>query len=411
MRFLLTAGGVVAIALFANGSRAADVTITFSQALDRAAQVAPDIAVAKSREQVARAEVGIAGVRPNPSVNVGSSTQAAKLSLGVTVPLVILGQRGAAIDAAHADFLTTRVDTEATVTDVRAGAGHSFVALWRAQETAGEKARAAAVTRRLEGAVSGRVDLGAAANVDGLRAHAERLRADADALQASQLVGAAASDLARWLGVDQGAALHADGPPPLPTDPPTLADLRARIEASPAVRRERADAHASELRADRERALVRPALSVDLGLDAWDQTLCPGAGSCSNPPVNYRGALGVELPILSQRGPYIERELALATAARTRESAERVRLVAALAAAYRTFSAWGESARALAGGVVPAADAAAAATEESYALGRAPLVAVLDAEKARIDARLSLLDARAQQADAWIEVQHAIGAP
>jgi cobalt-zinc-cadmium efflux system outer membrane protein len=410
MRYILTAGAVVAVALVASGSRAADVAITFAQALDRAAQVAPDIAVAKSREEVARAEVGIAGVRPNPSLSAGTSTQAAKLSLGVTVPLVILGQRGAAIDAAHADFLTTRVDTEATVTDVRAGAGHSFVALWRAQETAGEKERAAAVTRRLEGAVSGRVDLGAAANVDGLRAHAERLRADADALQASQLVGAAASDLARWLGVDQGAALRADGAPPLPTDPPTLADLRARIESSPAVRRERADAHASDLRADRERALVRPALSVDLGFDAWDQTLC-GPNPCSNPPLNYRGALGIELPILSQRGPYIDRELALASAARTRESAERVRLVAALAAAYRTFSAWGESARALAGGVVPAADAAAAATEESYALGRAPLVAVLDAEKARIDARLSLLDARAQQADAWIEVQHAVGAP
>ena len=410
MRLAASAGAVVAIALFGSASRATEVPITFAQAVDRAARFAPDIAVARTREGIAHAEVGIAGILPNPSVNAGTSTQAATLSLGVSVPLLILGQRGAAIEAARADFLTTRVETEATATEVRASVAHAFVALWRAQQTAAEKERAAAVTRRLEVAVSGRVDLGAAANVDGLRAHAERLRADAEALQASQLVAAAGSDLARWLGIDDGAVLHAEGDPPLPTDPPTLADLRARIESSPAVRRERADARASELRADRERALVRPALTLDLGLDAWDQTLCVPSPPC-NPPVNYRGALALEVPILNQRGPYIERELAMATAARTRESAERVRLVAALAAAYRTFSAWSESARALAEGVVPAADAAAAATEESYSLGRAPLVAVLDAEKARIDARLSLLDARAQEADAWIEAQHAAGAP
>jgi outer membrane protein TolC len=68
------------------------------------------------------------------------------------------------------------------------------------------------------------------------------------------------------------------------------------------------------------------------------------------------------------------------------------------------------NARALADGVVPAAVAAEAAAEESYTLGRAPLVAVLDAEKARVDVSLSLIDARAQQADAWIEVEHAVGA-
>ena len=172
---------------------------------------------------------------------------------------------------------------------------------------------------------------------------------------------------------------------------------------------ERAAAHAAEMRASRERALARPVITLDVGLDAWDPTLCPGNSPCDNPPVNYRGGFGVELPILNQRGPYVDRELAIASSARAREVAERAHLVAALITAYRTCEAWSTSARALAQGVVPAADAAAAATEESYALGRAPLVAVLDAERARIDAKLSLLDAKTQQADAWIEVEHAMG--
>jgi outer membrane protein TolC len=385
-------------------------SITYAQALERAGRVAPDVAIARSREAVARAEVGIAGVLPNPSASLGTNTQTARLTAGVSVPLVILGQRGAAVDASRAELATTRVETEIATVDVRAAVAHSYVALWRAQGIAGEEARAAAVALHLENAVAGRVELGAAANVDGLRARAERLRADAAAQQATQLVVAAGSDLGRWLGLEDGSALRPQDAPAVPNAAPPLAELRARIDASPNVRRERADRAAAEARAARERALVRPTLSLDLGLDAYDQTLCPN-GPCSNPPVNYRGAIGIDLPILNQRGPYIEREQAAAEVARTRELAEHVRLAAALTSAYRTYEAWTASARALADGVVPAANAAAVAAEESYAMGRAPLVAVLEAEKARIEASLSLLDARAQQADAWIDVERAVGGP
>jgi len=239
----------------------------------------------------------------------------------------------------------------------------------------------------------------------------ERLRADAAAQQANQLVAAAGSDLGRWLGIEDGADLRAADAPPIPAQAPALAELRARIDGNPAVRRERADFHAAQARAARERALVRLQIAVDLGADAWDMTLCQNGTTCANPPVNYRGAIGVGVPILNQRGPYIQREQANAAAAATREVAERLRLTTALTSAYRTFEAWDANARALADAVIPATDAAAVAAEESYALGRAPLVAVLDAERARIEANVSLLEARALEADAWIEVQHAAGAP
>ena len=60
-------------------------------------------------------------------------------------------------------------------------------------------------------------------------------------------------------------------------------------------------------------------------------------------------------------------------------------------------------------GVLPAAEAAALAIEDAYGLGRATLVTVLDAEKARIDARLALATARGEQGDAWIEVERVLG--
>ena len=404
----LDAAVAVLVLLTPDSAHAASIAMTYEQTLDRAAHVAPDLVAARAAEAVTGTESAIAGLLPNPSVSAGTSSQTAKLSVGVSVPLLVLGQRGAAIEAGKSELAVTRVETELAATDVRALAAHAFVALWHAQSNAAERDRAEALSRRLEEAVSGRVDLGAAPDMDGLRARAEHLRASAEAQQATLLVAAAGSDLSRWLDLAEGDVVMPRGDPTVPAALPPLTDLRSRLDESPPLRRERAAARAADARADHERALVRPSLVVDAAIDAWDPTLCTGA-PCSNPPVNYRGGVTVDLPILNQRGPYIDRELAMAAAARSREGAERARLIAGLTSGYRTFEAWTASARALGDGVVPAADAAAVATEESYALGRATLVALLDAERARIDARLALLDARTQQADAWIEVEHVLG--
>ena len=339
------AGAAILLALLvARPASADDVSLTYEQVLQRAARMAPDIAVARAAEAVALAETGIAGLLPNPSVSAGTSTRTAKLSVGVSVPLLLLGQRGAAVGAGQAEVATTRLETQAAAADVRALVAHAFVVLWRAQATAFERARAATVSRRLEEAVRGRVEVGAAPSVDGLRARAELLRADSEAQQTAQLVGAAASDLARWLALET-SQVRAEGDPAVPGSLAPLADLRARLEDSPVLRRERAAAHAADMRADRERALARPVINADFGFDAWDPTLCPGNSPCDNPPVNYRGGLSLEVPVLHQRGPYVDRERALAAAARTREAAERARLIAALTTAYRICEAWSASAR------------------------------------------------------------------
>ncbi len=384
--------------------------VSFEQALDLAARAAPDVRVARQREGVARAEIGVAGTYPNPTVLGGTSTQAAKLSAGVSLPLVILGQLGAAQRAAEADLRTTQVDTTATVNDARTGSARAFVTLWLAERTAQARADASAVARRLEEAVMGRVDVGASPMVEGLRVKAERLRADADAREAAQLVDAAGVELGRWIGVPDGRGLRVRGDPTVPDNPPSMPELLARVGDNPSAKREDLDAHAAEERASRERALVRPGLTLDLGLDAFDPTLCPGPGSC-NPPVNYRAQLGIEVPVFNQRGSFIDREQANAAVARARADAERRRLAAELTAAYRTFEAVSARKNALEEGVVPAAEAAANATEEAYSLGhvRAPLVAVLDAERTRIDARLALIEARAARASAWVDVLQAVG--
>ena len=129
----------------------------------------------------------------------------------------------------------------------------------------------------------------------------------------------------------------------------------------------------------------------------------------SSPAPNYHGQIGIEVPLFNQRGPLIEREVRAAAVARLRSKSEAIARVSDLTVSYETFVALTHRLKALEEGVVPAAEAAAQATEESYRLGRATLVTVLDSERARIDARLTFLDTKAARANAWIDVGRAVG--
>ncbi len=398
-------GAVLAVAaLLLVAARAAaqeTLPVAYDDALARARVRAPDVAAARAREHVAQAEVGVAGLAPNPTVLVGTSTQAARLSAGVSLPLLILGQRGAAADAARAELATVKVETEGAWNEVRAATARAFVALWLAEQVAAARGEGAKLVKRVEDAVNGRIDVGSAPPVEGLRVKVERLRADADARDAVAQVASAASELGRWIG-SPVEPYRTAGEAPVPAELPPLQSLLGRVESNPAVRREEADARAAAARVTRERALVRPLMTLDLGLDAADPTL---------PGTSYRAQLGVEVPLWHQRGHQIDRETMAGNAARARKQAERAHAAASLIVAYRSLEANAARARALEGEVVPAAEAAANATQESYSLGHAPLIAVLDAERARLDTRLSLLEARAAKAVSWIDVEHAVGAP
>jgi cobalt-zinc-cadmium efflux system outer membrane protein len=376
------------------------VDIDYATTLARARAVSPDVASVRAREAIARADIGIAGTYPNPTFTLATSTQYALFSASVSVPLVVFGQIGAGRDAARAELATARVDTQVAWTDARAQAAHAFVALWLAQRVADERKAAATIQSTLDQAVRGRVEVGSAPEIDALRTHAEELRADAESRATAQLVDAAASALGRWIGDDENGAWRATGDPFVPAAPPSLVSLRARAVDAPAVRRERADERAALARASHERSLVAPTMALELGTDIGDPTI---------PGPDFRAQLTFDLPIFNHRGSYVERENSAAAAARARADAERARATSELGVAYARFEAARTRLNALESSVVPAAEAAAKAIEEAYLLGRAPLVTVLDAERARIDAHLALQQARAERADAWIDVEHAAG--
>ncbi len=373
--------------------------IDYAEVVARARAASPDLAAARAKEGIGRAAVGVAGELPNPTIAFGTYTQTARVAAELSLPVLFFGQRGAAVDAARAELRVTRADTRVTESDVAWSAAHAFVALWTAERVADARHEAAAIAARIEEAVQGRVDAGTAPEVDRLRAHAERLRAEAEAEDADARVDASGSALGVWIGLD-GAGLHTRGDAAVPTAPPTYAALAPRVEGNPILDRDHLDAAAALARADRERALARPALVFGVGVNALDPTL---------PGTDYHASIGFEVPIVSWRGPMVDRERAAAAAAEAQREADRVRASAALSASYRLFQSASTRKTSLESGVVPAMNAAASASREAYALGHSPLVATLESERARLEGKLELVAATADRANAWIDVQHAVG--
>jgi outer membrane protein, heavy metal efflux system len=390
-------------------AKSREVRVSLDDALREAHRASPDLVVARARESVAHAEVGIAGVYPNPSLIGATTTEYAAVSGGVSIPLIVLGQRGAAVQAARAEEVTVASDTRVAWNDVRQAAVLAYVALWENEGLANARSEAATLEATLESLVVERVEVGSAPELDAIRVHAERLRADADAVEATARIAAAGSRLGAWMGIRDGAGLRASAGAFVPETLPALPALLARLDASAPVQREESDVRASQARVAREKALVRPAMVLDVGFDALDRSVqhVPGTG----PFVNYRAQLAIDVPLFNQRGPYVELEQARGEVARARTQAVRTLAAAELTAAYGTFEAASVRQRALVDGVVPAAREAASATKDAYVVGRAQLVAVLDAQRALIEARVAALEAQTARANAWADIEHALGAP
>jgi len=376
--------------------------LTEEAAVAAAHLYSPDVAVSRSRERIAAAEIDVAGTYPNPTVYGASSTQAARLSAGAMLPLLIFGQRGLAMDAARADADTTRTETLMAWVDARWATERAFVELWRSERALAARKDASALVVKLDAAVTGRAEVGSGPQIDALRAHAERLSVEADAMAASAQVRVAAAALARWTGDPPDVDLHVDGNPSTPDAPPPLATLLTQLSASVHVKREFDDARASRMRASRERGLNRPLMLLDLGADAFDSSL---------PATNLRAQLAIEVPLFNQRGGFIDRERANEDVAMSRQRAVLARVSSELVGAYRSYEAATDREKVLTEAVLPASEASVHAMQDAYDLGRSALLALLDAQRALLITRVDAIEATATRAAAWADVQHALGSP
>ncbi len=380
------------------GARARGVS--FAEARAAAIARAPEVQLAKLRTNVSRADVTVAGAFANPTLGVSTATQTARLGATLSVPLRVFGQLGTATRAAQADARTAALDVVVAEHDARWGATLAWVDLWEVERHAALLALGAQDADRLLRIATDKLDAGSGSRLDVVRTNAGRATADAESEAAKRDALAAAARLAPWIGMDPREAVEAVGDPTFPPGTPPLDAMSQWRAIHPLLRRDEAARAAAGAHVEHEERQRWPVIVPQLAVNAFDPTI---------PATDFIVGVGLDVPILYQRGGEIARARAEEAIARAQSTWDARRLGADVLDAYRRAEGAEAKLSALRERVLPAMHEAASLTEEGYAQGRIDLTRVLEATRALLDARSSEVATVAQRARALADLEHAAG--
>lgn len=404
---LTRAGSLFVGALMVAGPLRAQVPerLTLVDAVRRAGTVAPAALAASGSHATIVGRARTDAQWTNPMLEIRRENEGAPIPYDdfatITVPVSFTGRRlalGGALAAARERALA---DSLGVIRAAEYGAARAWWEAWVAEQgvalASAQAARVAEIARH----DSLRAAEGVVAEATALRTRIEAERARYVEAQARSAAAYARAALAAAVGIDDASAVALDSAgasrlAPLPDEDPTIAEaLRRR----PDVR----VAEAAVREADRRRAAERRAAFPDVGLTGGYK----GTGGYAT------GQFGLVLypPLLNLNGGNRERsdgEWRLAEAERRATELRATNEVRAALVAARALDA---GARGLDAAFAARADTVALAAEASYREGAATLTELLEALRARVEARAVGIRAVADRALARLDLRRALGAP
>lgn len=382
---------------------ASPAPLTFQAALDLALQNNAGLAAAKLAKAVREAAVISAKQRPNPEFSFEITRDTPHETVGLGLPFELGGKRARRIDLAREEQSLADIEVRGALQSLRGELRRSFYGLLAAEERVRLADEVAAIARRVREAAQARFDEGVAPRLDVLEAELglARAAADLELERSNRTAAAAALNAVLNRPPGQPIAVSGDlssGPPPLTAERAWEMAAAANIEIVSLHREIAIEGRRSDLlRAE------RTPTPVLLG------------GAVLNAPGEFNSGafagLAVDIPLFSRN----QGEIAQSTAT-TRQLEVR------LEATIRSIESFvfGSTAKleALRGQVasyartlVPTAIAIESLAEESYKLGRAPLLSVLEAQRTLRDVRREYLQALADFQSAIAELEEIIGEP
>lgn len=183
---------------------------TLERALIAAGASSPNLEAAEVGVRAASAARTVAGLRPNPEVqvqveNVGGSglyrgTQSAEITTGLALPIELGGKRSARVAVADSRSLRARLEAAIALADLRERVTQAYIAAAAAE-------RRVAIARQLAGfadegfrAASTRVIAGAAPPIEQQRADVQRINANVALDRARREAAVARENLGRLIG-------------------------------------------------------------------------------------------------------------------------------------------------------------------------------------------------------------------
>jgi outer membrane protein, heavy metal efflux system len=253
--------------------------------LQRVLAANPDLKAAHATLDIARAQINVAKVFPDPEVTLGLSQYDATrrgnptiVATQISLPIELGGKRRSRSAVAQTGLEASSLDYADAVRTLRALAANAFVDALHARTIVNQKQDAPAHLRRLVEVNERRLAAGDIAEVELLQSRVEMQRFRAEVIEAEGEQRAAEVAMAELLGQDQGPRLAANGD--LRSPPPTLDQSRLAEGID-----KRSDVKASMVRlegAQRQIDLERARRVVDVTV---------GAGWLHNFPVGGEAGL------------------------------------------------------------------------------------------------------------------------
>lgn len=407
--FLFTRRGVAALAIVCLGlaaplhaQQSTIETLTLSQALGRALQRNPDLAVFPAARRAAEGQKLQAGLYPNPVLGTeledfaGSGVERGFQALQTTLTLSQLiplgGKLGKRVGVAQAAIGSVEADYAVARLDVLAETARRFVDVAEAQARVTLTQRSIALAERTLETVKRRVKAGATSSAEINRAQVALTRTRLDAQRAQADLDAAKIALAAMWGdsAPDFGTVEADLAA-LPQLEP-FAQFAAAVERSPRLVRFAAESRLREAELRLAKAQAVPDLIVGVGVRRLEH----GATS-ANPDYGLVAGLSLPLKIFDRNQGNITTARARMEQIQAERDAAWLRIRTVLYGLYRADQQARIRAARLTAEAIPQADEALKLIQRGYAFGRFSFLDLLDAQRQVIALRA---DAIAAQADA-----------
>lgn len=376
--------------------------LTLKIALERAFDANPVLSAAQRELDAIEATIIQAQVRPNPEIaayieDTRKATRSTTLQLNQ--PIELGGKRSARIGAAERARDAAAAELAAKRAEVRAGVVVAFYDVLVAQERLRLAQASVELAQRASSAAARRVTAGKVSPVEETRARVAEAGVRVElAIATSELATARKQLVSTWGDLSPNFA-RAEGEltalPPLPD----LAELNARLAASPNLLRARIEVERRLALTEVERSRRVPDLTVSLG-------------ARRNEELGLNQAiLGVSIPIPvfnRNQGNLLE-ALHRTDKARDELSAAGIRLSNEMTLAYERLSSARQEAGMLQQEILPGAQSAYDAATKGFELGKFNFLDVLDAQRTSFQAQSQYLRALAEAHRSAAAIQHILG--
>ncbi len=371
----------------------------------------PDLAADSYEVRAREAALLQAGARPNPTVSLevedfagsgefnGLDSAQTTLLLGQLIELG--GKRTARLELAASDRDLAAWDYEVRRIGVLVQTADEFVDLLAAQERLRLADEALELAKSMQRVVSLRLRAGIASPAEPIRAEVQVDVAGVEREHTEHELATARQALAAMWGGEEPHFERAEGDLARLPSVPSAEEIATRLAKSPSVARWQAEI----ARRDALRASARSDRIPDVTLFAGPRRL--------SGPEDTALVAGVSIPLPlwdRKRGAVAEAEHRVAKVAAEARSA-RVRSAMDLATARIGLQASSEEAHLLRTRVLPGTERAVEALRRGFESGRFAQIEVLDAERARLDARDQYLRALVEGHHSAQQIERLTGVP